>query len=399
MSTRHADAERGTSDEEKWRHGSTRHADAERGTSDEEKWRHGSVVSLTSGPSLRIRADLAVHGARMTAPVTRRSGAGPSDDGHVSIAGTGASIPLNPLSDFVIDGERVLLDGVDTGIDVHPVARPKFYDLSTADGVSYEKIARLHGTDVLATTVIQKCIRYSRSQRCRFCTIEESLAAGDTIAVKSPGQIAEVATAAVALDGVRQLVMTTGTTNGPDRGAGHLANCVRAVIKAVPQLPIQVQIEPPADLGVIAELKAAGATAIGIHVESMNDDVRRAWMPGKSTVSLDEYRRAWTEAVRVFGANRVSSYLLIGLGDTADQIVSAAAELITLGVYPFVVPFRPLAESLAARDGAGPPSAAMVAEVTDKVAELLREAAMSGADQQAGCAACGACSLLPAAGG
>lgn len=376
---------------------STRYADAERGTSDEAKWRHASPVQLTSGPGLRVRADLAVHGARMSAPVTRRSGAGPSDDGHVSIAGSGATIPLNPLSDYVIDGDTVYFDGEDTGISVQPVARPKFYDLSTAEGVGYEKIARLHGTNVLATTVVQKCIRYSQSQRCRFCTIEESLYAGDTVAVKTPAQIAEVAKAAVTLDGVQQLVMTTGTTNGKDRGATHLANCVRAVTEAVPGLPIQVQIEPPGDLDVISELKAAGATAIGIHVESMNDDVRRAWMPGKSTVALDEYRAAWTEAVRVFGRNKVSSYLLIGLGDTADQIVDAASELIDLGVYPFVVPFRPLADSLAA--GTAPPSPALVAEVSGRVASLLRGAAMSGADQQAGCAACGACSLLPAAGG
>jgi radical SAM protein (TIGR04043 family) len=355
-------------------------------------------VQLTTGPGLRLRADLAVRGARMVAPVSRRSGAGPSDDGHVSIAGNGATIPLNPHSEFTIDDGRVLLDGTDIGVEVEPVRRPRFYDLATADGVSYEKIARLHGTNVLATTVIQKCIRYSQSQRCRFCTIEESLYAGDTIAVKTPAQIAEVAAAAVRLDGIRQLVMTTGTTNGPDRGAAHLAACVRAVRAALPDLPIQVQCEPPADPSVLAYLKAAGATAIGIHVESMTDTVRARWMPGKATVPLDEYRRAWTEAVRVFGRNRVSSYLLIGLGDTVDQIVTAAGELIALGVYPFVVPFRPLADSLATRDGATPPQADVVAEVTERVADLLRTADMTGADQEAGCAACGACSLLSAAG-
>jgi radical SAM protein (TIGR04043 family) len=356
------------------------------------------AVQLTTGPALRIRAELAVRGARMVAPVSRRSGAGPSDDGHVSISGNGATIPLNPLSEFTIDDGRVLLDGTDIGVKVDPVRRPRFYDLATADGVGYEKIARLHGTNVLATTVIQKCVRYSRSERCRFCTIEESLYAGDTIGVKTAEQIAEVAAAAVRLDGIRQLVMTTGTTNGPDRGATHLAACVRAVHRAVPGLPIQVQCEPPADLSVIADLKAAGATAIGIHVESMTDDVRARWMPGKATVPLDDYRRSWTEAVRVFGRNRVSSYLLIGLGDTADEIATAARELIEMGVYPFVVPFRPLADSLAARDGATPPQADMVAEVTERVAELLRAADMSGADQGAGCAACGACSLLSAAG-
>ncbi|MGK2881353.1 MAG: MSMEG_0568 family radical SAM protein [Mycobacterium sp.] len=356
------------------------------------------TVHLSTGPGLRVRADLAVRGARMSAPVSRRSGAGPSDDGHVSIAGNGATIPLNPLSDFVIDGDRVLCDGVDTGVEVTPVARPRFYDLHTADGVSYEKIARLHSTDVLATTVVQKCIRYSQSERCRFCTIEESLYAGDTIAVKTAAQIAEVAAAAVRLDGVAQLVMTTGTTNGPDRGARHLAACVRAVRAVLPELPIQVQCEPPADLSVLADLKAAGAGSVGIHVESMDDDVRRAWMPGKSRVPLDQYRRAWAEAVRVFGRNQVSTYLLIGLGEDPDELVSAAGELIEMGVYPFVVPFRPLADSLATANGAQPPDAGLVADVTARVAARLRAAAMTGSDQKAGCAACGACSLLSAAG-
>ena len=55
---------------------------------------------------------------------------------------------------------------------------------------------------MLATTVVQTCIRYDESTRCRFCTIEESLRAGATTQVKSPAQLAEVAEAAVRLDGV-----------------------------------------------------------------------------------------------------------------------------------------------------------------------------------------------------
>jgi radical SAM protein (TIGR04043 family) len=282
---------------------------------------------------------------------------------------------------------------------VTPVARPRFYNLSTSDGVPYRKIALLHGKDVLATTVVQTCIRYAEDQRCRFCTIEESLRAGSTVAAKTPQQLAEVAEAAVRLDGVRQMVMTTGTTAGPDRGARHLVRCVRAVLDAVPGLPIQVQIEPPGDLGVLTGLHDAGATSIGIHVESLDDDVRRRWMPGKATVPLAEYEAAWAEAVRVFGRNRVSTYLLIGLGEDPDDLVEGAGRLIDAGVYPFVVPMRPMLGTLARRDGATAPSPSLVADVTSRVAALLRAAGMTGADQGAGCAACGACGLLSAAGG
>jgi radical SAM protein (TIGR04043 family) len=246
---------------------------------------------------------------------------------------------------------------------------------------------------------VQTCVRYGEDTRCRFCTIEESLRSGATTSVKRPEQIAEVALAAVRLDGVRQLVMTTGTSNGADRGARHLARCVRAVSGVLRNLPIQVQIEPPVDMRWIRRLHRAGTTAIGIHVESLDQEVRERWTPGKATVPLERYDEAWTEAVRVFGANRVSTYLLIGLGENPDELVAGAERLIAMGVYPFVVPYRPLEGALAHADGVPAPSHELVADITDRVGRALRRSAMRGADQRAGCAACGACSTLSAVGG
>ncbi|MGW0585148.1 MSMEG_0568 family radical SAM protein, partial [Streptomyces sp. NPDC002920] len=348
-----------------------------------------SVGTGSTAVDVRImtRAELALHGVASDAPVRRPDGAGPSDDGHVLVDGANAALPTNPASPYSVRDGRVWLGEDDTGLTLTAVRRPRFYDLTTADGVPYEHIARLHGADVLATTVVQTCIRYAEPDRCRFCTIEESLRSGATVAAKTPAQLAEVAEAAVRLDGVKQMVMTTGTTTGPDRGARNLVRSVRAVLDAAPGLPVQVQCEPPGDLAWIRELHEAGATAIGLHVESLNDEVRRRWMPGKSTVPMTEYEAAWDEAVRVFGPNRVSTYLLVGLGEDPDELIAGAGELIDRGVYPFVVPFRPMGGTLAARDGAGPPSAELLRYVTEGVAGKLRAAGMNGADQRAGCAA------------
>lgn len=356
------------------------------------------MAAPTQPPSTRV--DVAIRGVRLLdAPVSRRAGAGPSDDGHVLLDGVGAAVPVDPSSPYTVSGGRLLLDGADTGVGVEAVARPRFYDLTTTDGVPYEQVARLHSADVLATTVVQTCSRYGEDQRCRFCAIEESLAQGSTVAVKTPAMLAEVAEAAVRLDGVTQMVMTTGTSTGRDRGATHLARCVRAVVAAVPGLPVQVQLEPPGDLASITELKQAGATSIGIHVESLDDDVRARWMPGKGSVPMADYRAAWAEAVRVFGRNQVSTYVMVGLGENPDELVAAAAELIAMGVYPFVVPYRPLAGTLATDvDGVGSPDPVVVADVTRRVAARLTLAGMRGADQSAGCAACGACSALSAEG-
>ena len=351
---------------------------------------------------LELRSELAVRGLAGAPPVRRRAGAGPSDDGHWRLPdGSAAALPVDAASPFALDAAgRLTRDGVVVeDVLVEPIDRPRFYDLRTADGVPYEQIARMHGDRVLASTVVQTCIRYAAEEtRCRFCTIEESLRAGATTHVKRPEELAEVARAAVELDGVRQLVLTTGTSRGLDRGAKHLAKVVAAVRSAVPELAIQVQIEPPVDLAWIDALHAAGARAIGIHIESLDPGARARWTPGKATVPLSRYEEAWRHAVAVFGRNRVSTYLLVGLGEAPDELVEGARRLIELGVYPFVVPYRPLAGSLAHRDGVPPPDPATLARVTRLVAAALRLAGMRGADQEAGCAACGACSTLAQAG-
>lgn len=350
--------------------------------------------------SVETAADLAVRGVRVRAPVRRGRGAGPSDDGHVVVGGRARALPLVPESPWSIEGGVLLLDDVPVdGVEATPVARPRFYDLKTADGIPYEQLARLHGDRVLATTVVQTCVRYGDpAERCRFCAIEESLTAGATTRVKTPAQLAEVAAAAVRLDGVTQLVMTTGTSATPDRGARHLARCAAAVRAAVPGLPIQAQLEPPGDLAWLDELFAAGVTAVGIHIETLDEGLRKRWTPGKARVPRAEYDAAWDRAVQVFGWNKVSTYVLVGLGEDPDEVVAGCAELAARGIYPFVVPFRPLGGTLAAADGVGAPGPADVAELTRRVAAVLVAAGLRGEDQGAGCAACGACSALAEAG-
>ena len=84
-----------------------------------------------------------------------------------------------------------------------------------------------------------------------------------------------------------------------------------------------------------------------------------------------------------------------------DGLTPAAVhELIAMGVYPFVVPFRPHPGTLAVDvDGATAPDGAVVEKVSREVANQLQLAGMLGSHQKAGCAACGACSVLQNVGG
>jgi radical SAM protein (TIGR04043 family) len=269
---------------------------------------------------------------------------------------------------------------------------PKFYGLSTADGIPYWKIAQLHSERVLATTLLQTCIRYGNSStRCQFCAIGESLKAGRTIKEKSPAQLAEVAAAAMRLDGIDNVVMTTGTPPTSDRGAAVLAAAAYA-IKQATNLPIQAQCEPPDDFHWFVKLRANGVDSLGMHLEAWDETVRHRIMPGKAEVPMSYYMDAFAAAVKVFGRGQVSTYLLAGLGDSVESLLEGSRQLISLGVYPFVVPFVPVTGTPLADHA--PPTAEFMKAVLAPLGAMLTEAGMTSDTVKAGCAKCGACSSL-----
>ncbi len=353
----------------------------------------------------RLVTELQVNGVALPAVggnPGRRGGAGPSDHRAISVDGTTVMVPVyntaSQDSPYALerhdDGEVWLRHRDQSGsrqlVDTPP--EPRFYGLSTANGTPYRSIALLHGRDVLATTLLQTCIRFrDRAESCQFCAIEQSLDDGRTLARKTPEQVAEVAEAAVRLDGVKQLVMTTGTPNTDDRGARLMAETARAVKARVP-LPIQAQCEPPDDPIWFRRMQEAGVDSLGMHLEVVEPEVRRRILPGKAELSLERYFTAFEQAVAVFGRGEVSTYLLAGLGDSAESIVSCSERLIALGVYPFVVPFVPIAGTPLEHHPA--PSTDFMVEVYTAVGGLLEVSDLSSAAMTAGCAKCGACSAL-----
>jgi radical SAM protein (TIGR04043 family) len=356
-------------------------------------------------PTERLINELQSYGVRLVDPKagheSRRGGAGPSDHKAITIDGITVMVPVHTApafeSPYVVEKpdargkSRITRDGLNLGTVSFPT-RPRFYDRVTADGIPYWKIAVLHGRDVLATTVLQTCIRYqSRTKTCQFCAIGQSLAAGRTIERKTPEQLAEVARASVELDGVTHMVMTTGTPASPDRGASILADSAAAV-KAAVDLPIQGQCEPPDRDTWFARMHDAGVDALGMHLEVITPELRTRLMPGKAQVPLERYFEAFAAAVPVFGRGQVSTYILAGLGDSKETILATGERLIALGVYPFVVPFVPISGTPLESHPA--PTPAFMHEILGPLARLVRAGGLSASDIKAGCGKCGACSAL-----
>lgn len=328
----------------------------------------------------------------------RKGGAGPAEGGTFLIEGVPVSLPIG--SEYVSKSPYVLREEEDQHLifknekmvsSVHLIERPKFYDHSTEEGIPYPKIALLHGKDCLATSVIQTCTYWNSKERCRFCGIELSHRSGQAIKMKSPDQLSEVARKAKELDFVEHIVLTTGTVQPPGKEISYLIPSASAIKRAT-GLPIHAQFCPPSNMDGLYELKDAGVDTVGIHIESLDFETLSRAAPAKAAMGLDRYEKAWKMAVEIFGPNQVSSFLIVGIGESRDSIIWGSKYLADLGVYPFVVPLRPIPGSLMQDDL--PPDPEEMKRIYEEVASILKRKGLSASQSLAGCVRCGACSAL-----
>ena len=163
-------------------------------------------------------------------------------------------------------------------------------------------------------------------------------------------------------------------------------------------------VEGPAELSLVGNeaalreaiqgLRDAGVDSLGMHLEAVTPEVRQRIMPGKASVSIDQYLQAFSDSVAVFGRGQVSTYILAGLGDPPEAILAMCAQLVKLGVYPFVVPFVPIAGTPLERHAS--PDPAFMRALLQPLGSMLVEGGLRSVDIKAGCGRCGACSSLSA---
>ena len=329
----------------------------------------------------------------------RKGGAGPAEGTTIILNGRPLSVPTSgnfvsqsPYSIHSAHGAYHLFKNGSQLSKVEIPDVPHYYSLKTQQGIPYNKIALLHGVNCLASTVFQNCIYWNSHKRCTFCGIELSLEKNATIVKKSPQQLLEVAKAALKFDRVHHVTLTTGTQAHSSDELRYLATCC-TYIKSETTLPIHVQFMPPTDLRLLEILSTSGTDSVGIHIESFDFSVLEKVAPCKAELGLKTYLKTWEEAINIFGKNQVSSFLIVGLGEKRKSIIEGATLLCELGVYPFIVPLRPIPGTFFATSK--PPDPTKIISVYQQVAPVLKSYGLSSRNSKAGCVRCGACSALP----
>jgi len=345
-----------------------------------------------------IQVELQSLGVRVQENATgRRGGAGPAEGQVIVFNDRALSVPTqshyvasSPYEIRSNGGSLVLLKHDATIGTVYIPQRPKYCNFKTYNGIPFDKIALIHGSDCLATTVYQDCVYWNSSACCTFCGIGFSLKNKTTILEKKPEELALVASQAKYFDNVSHVTLTTGMRICEKGTIAHLGRCIKA-IKQKADLPVHVQICPPSDMNYIDNLKIAGADTIGIHIETFDHNVLRRVAPSKAN-DREFFIKAWRHAVSVFGKNQVSSFIIAGLGEESTRIIEGAELLCDIGVFPYILPFRPIPDT--PLETSRPPAPETMLHLYKEVSVLLKKYGLSSAASKAGCVRCGACSSI-----
>jgi radical SAM protein (TIGR04043 family) len=157
---------------------------------------------------------------------------------------------------------------------------------------------------------------------------------------------------------------------------------------------VQAQFEPPEDLGVLETVKELGVDTVGIHVESMDQAVLDRVAPAKGRTGVEGYFRCWERAVEIFGRGQVTTYVILGMGEDPELTADLCRRAVDMGVYPFVVPLRPVPGSLFEHEIPPPPD--YVESMYRQVVPYVVANGLGSWDVRAGCARCRACSGMSA---
>jgi biotin synthase-related radical SAM superfamily protein len=219
--------------------------------------------------------------------------------------------------------------------------------------------------------------------RQAFVTVSESCvfecAYGPVPACHGPRKTVEeiVALVGEVSDSVDAIALTSGVAHSVEEEEEYVCRVIEALRGF--NLPIGVSIFPtPATP---ARLAALGVTEVKFNLEAATPALFASFCPG---LSYDVVWDALAASILLFGRGHVFSNVIIGLGETDDEIDACVDRLVGLGVVPVLRPLNPVA---GCRDLRRPTADQLVRAARHLRSALERE----GLDPSVARSMCGAC--------
>ncbi len=170
------------------------------------------------------------------------------------------------------------------------------------------------------------------TRACGFCAVTSGRPSG--LDLGEPGRLAD-AIAAMALD--HAVITSVNRDDLPDGGAGVFAACIRAIRRRHPACDVEVLIPDfEGDWAALATVMEAGPDVLNHNIETVPRLYPRVRPKGRYERSLELISRAQSLAPQT----PTKSGLMVGLGETFDEVTAAMSdlraagcELLTVGQY------------------------------------------------------------------
>lgn len=156
-------------------------------------------------------------------------------------------------------------------------------------------------------------------------------------------------------------------------------------------IPIGVSTRIPSER-IMEQLKNAGANEIRLNIEVPNSQLSHKLMPNKS---LEDIYNSLALACKVFGKGKVSSNIVLGLGESDQDVICAIRRLAKLGVIATLYPYDPFDGDKRLNLKFDRPDAERIYRLAVSHKEILDEYQLSTSTLLTMCPACAASHVFP----
>jgi lipoic acid synthetase len=258
-------------------------------------------------------------------------------------------------------GFTAIRDGIKSqGGQASPQPKPKWLRAKAPTGAGFEGVKDIVHEHRLATVCEEaKCPNIGEcwnagtatimlmgavcTRACRFCSVDT----GNPHGWLDPEEAANAARS-VALMKLKYIVLTSVNRDDlPDGGAGHYAACVRAIRARNPDTAVEALT--PDFQGVLRDVETVVDSGLQVFAQNV-ETVRRLTHPVRDPrASYEQTLNVLAHAKRHNPAVLTKTSLMLGLGETFDEVIQTmddlraiGVDLLTLGQY-----LRPTANHLA----------------------------------------------------
>jgi biotin synthase-related radical SAM superfamily protein len=213
--------------------------------------------------------------------------------------------------------------------------------------------------------------------RCRYCNVPSQKPR-----IKTPEEV--ISMIEEVFDDIDCISITSGVIGSPEEDEARILDIVDRIRSF--NLPTGVSTYPVD--GTPGRLRELGVAEVKFNLEAATDRLFSEMCPGQErglTIS------ALKESVEQFGRNHVFSNIILGLGETDDEMKTCIRKLCEEGIIPVIRPLNPKAEL---KDFPRP-SKERILKIFEYHKQQLERYGLDPAQALTMCVACTGCDMTP----